>query len=156
MGSNYPIVSKGTTYDKRLQRLVTQSEIVTTLIQVVTCYARSVKTQCLWFHGISLVSDEKTYRAEFEYFGPVRSLVLDRVKSQLLVAFSDIASANRAYIEFKEKRRKLNNASNISCDFCSEELLQSVLYDDIVKKHGLTRTEIQNNWSEIQNKVTFN
>merc|ERR1711935_553015 len=101
----------------------------------------------------SLVSDEKTYKSEFEHFGTVRSLVFDRVKSQLLIAFSDIAAANRAYIEFKEKRRKLNNALNISCDFCSEELLQSVLYDDIVKKHGLTRTEIQNNWSEIQNKL---
>ena len=74
---------------------------------VVTCYARSVKTQCLWFHGISLVSDEKTYRNEFEHFGTVRSLVFDRVKSQLLVAFSDIASANRAYIEFKARDLKI-------------------------------------------------
>ena len=50
----------------------------------------------------------------------------------------------------QEKRRKLNNALNISCDFCSEELLQSVLYDS---RTTLTRTEIQNNWSEIQNKL---
>ena len=120
--------------------------------QVATCYARSIKTQVLWFHGVSLVSDEATYRRQFENFGSVRSLVLDRVKSQLLVAYQDIASANTAYIEYKEKGRKLNN-TRMSCDFCSEELLQSVLYDDIVKKHGLTRAEIQNNWSEIQNKL---
>ena len=142
--------------------------------QVATCYARSIKTQVLWFHGVSLVSDEgtfflfldksifvskflyrkfliflfeflsfnffckkkrqkATYKRQFEQFGSVRSLVLDRVKCQLLVAFQDIASANTAYIEYKEKGRKLNN-TRMSCDFCSEELLQSVLYDDIVKK----------------------
>ena len=39
--------------------------------------------------------------SQFEQFGTVRSLVLDRVKSQLLVAFSDISSANTAYIEYK-------------------------------------------------------
>ena len=58
-----------------------------------------------------------------------------------------------AFIEFKEKGRKLIN-SRWSCDFCSEELLQSVLYDDIVKNNEkITRSEIQNNWNEIQNKL---
>jgi len=111
--------------------------------QVSTCYARSIKTQVLWIHGVEGLSSDKTYyRRVFEQFGSVRSLELDQVKSQLLVAFADIASAHTAYIEFKEKGKKLNNA-RMSCDYCSEELLQSVLYDDIVKKHGLTRDYIQ-------------
>lgn len=115
--------------------------------QVSTCYARSIKTQVLWIHGVEGLSSDKTYyRRVFEQFGSVRSLELDQVKSQLLVAFADIASAHTAYIEFKEKGKKLNNA-RMSCDYCSEELLQSVLYDDIVKKHGLTRDYIQVNIS---------
>jgi len=129
---------------------------------VSTCYARSIKSQVLWFsgalpyrgHEIDPEFGESFFRRVFEQFGTVRSLILDRrspKQSQILVAFSDVVGSNKAYIEFKENRRKLTN-SRWSCDFASEELVQSVT-DDMHKNNVLSRSEIINHWGDIIAKL---
>lgn len=129
---------------------------------VCTCYARSIKSQVLWFsgslpyrgHEIDPEYGESFFRRVFEQFGTVRSLILDRrspKQSQILVAFSDVVGSNKAYIEFKENRRKLTN-SRWSCDFASEELVQSVT-DDMHKNNVLSRSEIINHWGDIIAKL---
>lgn len=97
-------------------------------------FGKSMPTNCVWIDGISDSVSENHLTTQFNRFGPVSQVAIDRERKLALVFFEQIQYAQTAV---KEMRGVTLRGRKLQVDFASREC-QDAFYDKIEKVSGIT------------------
>ena len=99
-------------------------------------FGKSMPTLCVWVDGVSDAVSEKYLRSQFEMYGTITSVHIDRDKGQALIFYEQVVNAQQAVA----KNRGINlKGRKIQVDFASREC-QEAFYEHLEKTgHGIER-----------------
>lgn len=95
-------------------------------------FGKSMPTNCVWVDGISERVDEKYLTIQFERYGQVTQVSLDRDRGHALILFEQVSCAQTAV---KEMRGVTLRGKKLQVDFASREC-QDTFFDHL-KKQGI-------------------
>ncbi|KRT84470.1 RNA binding protein, partial [Oryctes borbonicus] len=93
-------------------------------------FGKSMPTSCVWVDGVSESVSEKYLKLQFEGFGTVPQVSIDREKGQALVFYDQVPNAQLAV---KDMRGTPVKGRKIQVDFASREC-QEAFYDHLEKQ----------------------
>ncbi|GJQ73489.1 hypothetical protein Trydic_g13846 [Trypoxylus dichotomus] len=102
-------------------------------------FGKSMPTSCVWVDGVSENVNEKYLKMQFERFGTVPQVSVDREKGQALVFYDQVGNAQLAV---KDMRGVPMKGRKIQVDFASREC-QEAFYDHL-EKQGHSTERIAN------------
>ncbi|XP_055296443.1 protein split ends isoform X2 [Sitodiplosis mosellana] len=97
-------------------------------------FGKSMPTNCVWIDGVSDAASESYLTTQFNRFGPVSQVTIQRERKMALVFFEQISYAQMAV---KEMRGVTLRGRKLQVDFASREC-QDAFYDKIEKKSAVT------------------
>ncbi|XP_076261467.1 spen family transcriptional repressor split ends isoform X4 [Rhynchophorus ferrugineus] len=96
-------------------------------------FGKSMAYNCVWVDGIIDTVTEKNLRVQFEHFGTITMMMIDREKGQALVSYDNVAQAQQAVAKMRGFMMK---GQKLQVDFASREC-QECFYER-VQKPGAT------------------
>ncbi|XP_071147711.1 protein split ends-like isoform X1 [Mytilus edulis] len=96
-------------------------------------FGKSMPTNCVWVDNLADTVQEKFLFRQFNRYGPVSNMVIDRERGKALIFFSSLESAQFA---LSEMRNRILNGQKIQIDFGSRDC-QTDFYDKMEKSGQL-------------------
>lgn len=97
-------------------------------------FGKSMPTTCVWIDGISENISDKYLTMQFDQYGPINQIVINRDKGHALIFFDNVQFAQNAV---KEMRGIQLRGKKLQIDFASREL-QDSFYLNLDKQPGVS------------------
>ncbi|KAF5270738.1 hypothetical protein FQA39_LY01476 [Lamprigera yunnana] len=103
-------------------------------------FGKSMPTNCVWVDGVVDSVNEKYLTLQFDSFGPITQVMIDRDKGQALIFYDQVVNAQAAVA----KMRGVNmRGRKMQVDFASREC-QEAFYEHLEKQgHSTDRTNFE-------------
>lgn len=95
-------------------------------------FGKSMPTTCVWVDGITDHKSDKHLTVQFDQYGPVTQVCVDRERGHALIFFENVTCAQNAV---KEMRGVLFRGKKLQVDFASREC-QEAFYEHLEKQGG--------------------
>lgn len=100
-------------------------------------FGKSMPTNCVWVDGVTESVNEKYLMLQFDPFGSITQVIIDRDKGQALIFYEQVANAQTAVIKMRGVSLR---GRKMQVDFASREC-QEAFYEHLEKQgHILDRT----------------
>lgn len=97
-------------------------------------FGKSMPTNCVWVDGVTDSVNEKYLTLQFDSFGPITQVIIDRDKGQALIFYEQVITAQAAV----NKMRGVNmRGRKMQVDFASRECQES-FYEHLEKQGHVT------------------
>lgn len=115
-------------------------------------FGKSMPTNCVWVDGVVDSVNEKYLIMQFDTYGPVTQVIIDRDKGQALIFYEQVVNAQSAVI----KMRGFNlRGRKIQVDFASRECQES-FYENLEKQGHTTERPVFEERREPTNRTFEN
>lgn len=112
-------------------------------------FGKSMPTNCVWVDGVVESVNEKYLIMQFDTYGPVTQVIIDRDKGQALIFYEQVVNAQSAVI----KMRGFNlRGRKIQVDFASREC-QEAFYEHLEKQGHTTERPVFEERREPTNRT---